>query len=419
MRKEIEKLLINSQQYGDKIDSLPYLGEILSEWAEKKKNLLNGEIRITLPELIKIDTPAEAWQNKMMEWVKFDSADTINKDVAEEVYDFLVCNKGSNICTLDSWKNNRIPKGMKLTRALKYVIKNPDVLNSIQQKASTFIQEGKLQGYLTFSVHPIDFLTMSESDSGWHSCHSLDGDYRGGNMSYVLDNSTIVCFLSDKEPTCEKYGVPFYPKKWRVLLHANEDKTFAAINRQYPLACPELLQIVEEKASELFSLPETWCADPVDKKKMFLTDEWALLYNDLRKSPWYTQPIHTAIPLDKPVRPIVLGAKTPCPICGETNYRNETFFCDKCIEENELFHSGLNFICDCCDGMFWLEDMQTVLDKNEDTLDYCCDCAANYSWTCDCCKETFSNDVTMYSDDEQGLSLCKYCWKGLDAYRKR
>ena len=73
------------------------------------------------------------------------------------------------------------PKGMKLVRAFKYFEKNKIVLEEIQNLASRYLQEDKVKGTLCFSVHPLDFLSLSENTYNWRSCHSLDGEYRAGN----------------------------------------------------------------------------------------------------------------------------------------------------------------------------------------------------------------------------------------------
>ena len=88
-----------------------------------------------------------------------------------------------------------IPKGMKLLKAFKFFESNTKVLNDIQSAASMIIQEDKVEGKLCLSVHPLDFLSSSENTHNWRSCHALDGDYRGGNLSYMVDKSTIMFYL--------------------------------------------------------------------------------------------------------------------------------------------------------------------------------------------------------------------------------
>ena len=119
------------------------------------------------------------------------------------------------------YNGKKIPKGMKILKALKYFDLPKNAMNDIQSKASQLIQANSITGSLCFSVHPLDYLSISENTYNWASCHSLDGDYRAGNLSYMLDSSTIVCYLRGannvKLPLFPD-DVPWNSKKWRVLL---------------------------------------------------------------------------------------------------------------------------------------------------------------------------------------------------------
>lgn len=66
------------------------------------------------------------------------------------------------------------------------------------------------------------FLTSSVNTYNWRSCHALDGEYRAGNLSYMADNVTFMCYIKGEA----KLQYPFLPhgiswnsKKWRMLVH--------------------------------------------------------------------------------------------------------------------------------------------------------------------------------------------------------
>ena len=80
-----------------------------------------------------------------------------------------------------------IKAGSKIVKSFKHFIpetddESLDYLDRIQTAASMLIQETKLSGILTFSVDPLDYLSVSENASNWRSCHALDGEYRAGNL---------------------------------------------------------------------------------------------------------------------------------------------------------------------------------------------------------------------------------------------
>ena len=132
-----------------------------------------------------------------------------------------------------------VPKGMKLVKAFKFFEKDKSTLTEIQNMASQYIQENCMTGTLCFSVHPLDFLSSSENTYNWRSCHALDGEYRAGNLSYMVDSTTFMVYLKGADGVV----IPGFPtnvkwnsKKWRMLIHAANDDELIFAGRQYPFA---------------------------------------------------------------------------------------------------------------------------------------------------------------------------------------
>ena len=122
-------------------------------------------------------------------------------------------------------------------------------LSAMQDYASTVIQENKITGKLCISVHPLDYLSSSENTYKWKSCHSLNGEYRAGNLSYMCDTSTIICYIKGEEEA----KLPNFPsdvlwnsKKWRVLLNISDYKDIVFAGRQYPFSSIDLLNKVKD-----------------------------------------------------------------------------------------------------------------------------------------------------------------------------
>ena len=138
-----------------------------------------------------------------------------------------------------SWDNYGIyvPEGAKIIKSFKHFEGNKRKLEEMQTAASRVIQADKIEGYIYFSVHPLDFLSLSENAHNWRSCHALDGEYRSGNLNYMVDSSTIVCYVKSKEDTILPRfpeDVPWNNKKWRVLLFLSDDGYSMMAGRQYP-----------------------------------------------------------------------------------------------------------------------------------------------------------------------------------------
>lgn len=142
-------------------------------------------------------------------------------------------------------KQITVKRDAKLSKSFKHFISNQEVLRRIQDLYSNIYQKDfkahDLDLYL--SIHPYDYLTMSDNNRGWGSCHSLDGDYPGGNLNYMSDNTTIVAYTLEKSEYAfdhilgEVGDLKWNSKMWRSLVHyginAQGEKT-ALFGRQYP-----------------------------------------------------------------------------------------------------------------------------------------------------------------------------------------
>ena len=135
----------------------------------------------------------------------------------------------------------------KLTKAFKHFIYEKEPLRYVQDLASRYIQEKKLTGNLYISIDPADFLLMSDTNANWDSCHSLDGEYRAGNLSYMLDYVTFIAYFANEEKenlrACPG-DLTHYNKKWRMLVHAHPDMNIVYYNRQYPFFSDTLLGMI-------------------------------------------------------------------------------------------------------------------------------------------------------------------------------
>ena len=149
--------------------------------------------------------------------------------------------------------------GMKLVKAFKFFINDPMVLRRLQEYASSIIQKEKMSGDFCVSIHPLDFLTSSVNTYNWRSCHALDGEYRAGNLSYMADNVTFMCYIKGEA----KLQYPFLPngitwnsKKWRMFVYIDPTDQMCFLGRQYPYALSHIDELIHDKI--LPASPLTW-----------------------------------------------------------------------------------------------------------------------------------------------------------------
>ena len=138
-----------------------------------------------------------------------------------------------------------VRRGMKIIKAFKLFFKDNDCnLKRLQDEASAILNEDKIEGKFCISIHPLDYISISDNDHNWHSCHALDSDYRAGNLSYMADKHTVVCYVktgSDRKISNFPESVPWNSKKWRVLLFFDKACDFVMASKQYPLQSDEAL----------------------------------------------------------------------------------------------------------------------------------------------------------------------------------
>lgn len=90
-----------------------------------------------------------------------------------------------------------------------------------RQKHSMALNQKKFKGTLCLSIHPLDYMTMSDNDSNWDSCMSWrkPGEYREGTVEMMNSPYVIVAYLKHDKDMDLFYGDehPWNNKRWRQL----------------------------------------------------------------------------------------------------------------------------------------------------------------------------------------------------------
>lgn len=353
-----------------------------------------------------------------------------------------LCSKGLLSCELDSFlqdnKNgffsNKVVKenpiygvhqGSKLVKSFKHFFPNDNSSIRIAQDiASKFIQEDKIEGELFLSVDPRDFLTISENNCQWRSCHALDGDYRAGNINYMVDNTTLIAYISngiDEQLLCMPKGMLWNSKKWRMLVHTNLS-TNIYFSKPYPYKHNMLQEIIFDTVKEVlfpekkeeFNLLRNGTFNKVslsDGTEYYIDSPMIAIANtafDMRDCIDTSDSLgFVDIVLSSSYLPIIavnrkeyyrcssdifrwkydkqkvnesfkkvfytkIGKKAFCPCCGINTLNYDEFLvCEDCLENNGI--DGDNYcFCSICGRRIYNEDEAI---KDEEGLYYCDDCA--------------------------------------------
>jgi hypothetical protein len=96
----------------------------------------------------------------------------------------------------EEFANNRF-RGMKLTKFMKELLNHTYLATQVENEYSRQLMKLKpTEGYLVLSIHPIDYITMSESGYNWDSCQSINGDFAAGTVALMSDYCTIVAYIT-------------------------------------------------------------------------------------------------------------------------------------------------------------------------------------------------------------------------------
>ena len=271
----------------------------------------------------------------------------------------------------------------------------------------------KFKGKLTLSIHPMDFMTMSDNNCGWNTCMSWgyehEGDYRFGTTE-MLNSPYVVCaYLESAEPMsiCNHYS--WNSKKWRQLFIVRDD---IIVNvKAYPYNNIILTKEVIDWLKDLVA--SNWGVYyqneeqiPYDDAKfIFETDN---MYNDFNDTDvprfmFYNDP-------EKP-RHINYSGPMQCMICGQT-YPD--------VYDNDLW-------CVKCDNSVVCEDCGQRLDLDTDAYEldgkfYCSTCYEDVAFSCNYCCEDHHEDemynITVVDNDKDVgyIMLCSACYDDLIEY---
>ena len=115
---------------------------------------------------------------------------------------------------------------MKLTKILRKVnelLRVPG-LEEFLTVRSRILNTSKLKGTLCISIHPLDYMTMSDNECDWSSCMSWqnEGEYRQGTVEMMNSQYIVVGYLKSSAPM-KIDDNEWNNKKYRSLYYVSPD----------------------------------------------------------------------------------------------------------------------------------------------------------------------------------------------------
>ena len=465
LEQDVAKVLRYSQGFHD--ITLSGVSKIIKEWFDNKKffiDHMNGKLIYQLDKPVSFELDEKAKREKLERFAEETDDHYNNHRLSNFLY---------NLKTSDFYENktseeyrclgfNRhelsIPKNFKVVKAFKFFEQDEDKLKQLQSEASRIIQENVISGYLCFSVHPLDYLSLSENVHNWRSCHALDGEYRSGNLNYMVDPTTIICYLrADKQAILPHFpeDVLWNSKKWRVLLFLSNDRTMMFAGKPYPFSAKHGLQLIR---STLPTLNLGYWSDWRNSMVNSLTDELShstyyftrmiplgselrrfdkvvkdgpdtYHFNDLLRSStyapiWsYRRRMHDYWDVDGPNNTgcsdhrtkVIVGKSCPCPICGsDVIAYTDSMLCSSCASKYDLIPEDY-YECEMCGSMTHNDDL-IYLDYSR--ISICPDCYNRETVKCQECGILDLPEQVKYHDDDTRC-LCPACWEEAQKQNQR
>ena len=301
----------------------------------------------------------------------------------------------------------KVPEGAKVMRVLQKIAKEFDLpdFEIFRNHISRITEIRKSKIKFTLSIHPLDYMTMSDNANGWESCMNWTqgpGSYRAGTIEMMNSPVVVVAYITTKPYYPANTSIEWTSKSWRelIIVHPNticSVKSYPYYNISFDKALVNwLADLVEEKTEwrynrkkpqeslESCSDIKAW-QDKEDKDNHFLLDfETNEMYNDFGNTDNYG--IFSINPPDNKYHTFTInysGLMT-CMCCGESNYYSddtEAVICEDCEPST---------YCYCCG------ERVNANDAIEVDGEWVCEDCYNDLHRCMCCEDAhFEDDLTL------------------------
>ena len=286
---------------------------------------------------------------------------------------------------------------------------------------SQIFNQANIDGELCLSIHPLDFMTMSDNSNNWDSCmtwtrYDNPGDYRAGTVECMNSPYIIVAYLHNPKHTMTKKNIrnsynnvcddwEWNSKRWRELFIVQEGvimeiKGYPYQDENLTNACLMWLKELAHNIGWDYNDEELNTQDSIDvddENYYSVTPETTYhMYNDVG-----TLPVHR-------MRVNYEKLKARCEknsgYCNSNS--NENFYetCYQDRDEKKRWHHiytipyGGYASCMCCGG--WLDDDEERSDKV-----LCESCMPGFK--CACCGEWITSHPYFISNSDD--PICEYC----------
>lgn len=232
--------------------------------------------------------------------------------------------------------------------------------NKLFAKLSDNINPNAIKRKVILSVHPCDYLEMSNKDNSWKSCHQLRyGEYQNGTISYMNDSVSMIFYsINVKNVESDFFMLPkinreVFCYKDGILLQS----------RLYPNDNNEKTKrLYGDVVKEIFSI----CHQTENLWKVGSIDDTCETHSESSHYPDYEHGYGDVFLLSGTSAAndyMLIGEEGYCMYCGEVNHEKDRIdceihkmhYCSVCgedIHEEEIKFLDNNLFCEHCYEQF-------------------------------------------------------------------
>ena len=285
-----------------------------------------------------------------------------------------------------------LPDGKKLTvnhgcKPIRILAKIAQIFHlegfeEFRLEHSRILNQKRLKGTLCLSIHPLDYMTMSDNTYGWDSCMNWmnEGQYRMGTVEMMNSPYVVVAYLKGSD-NLQFFNNEWNSKKWRNLFIVKEDAICSV--KGYPYINSTFDEILVEWLAELAYTNMGW-----QYNKDTYTQKVDYDYFDI----W-----------DKETGELLAHLNFSTDVMYNDFNNNTKVSCKLGLNHPKTIHTHYSGQTECmyCGQAVSIDDLE-----DEGCL-ICSDCA--YYLHCDNCGDTIEDEDDAYELD--GSTYCRYCWE--------
>ena len=286
---------------------------------------------------------------------------------------------------------------------------NIDGYEDFRLKHSLILNQKTVKGTLHLSIHPLDFITMSDNKCGWDSCMSWanNGSYRRGTVEMMNSPYVLVAYITGKHNIYSIDNYQWNNKKWRELFIISQDiisniKGYPYIDDSFDTLIINWIKELAQKNLNIHYEKNLHMITDGEDIEDFNSKFQVSYFTDAMYNDCYKQTVCFSEKfLENPHNLYIdYSGLSTCVICGcegeDEFYTEQSLSCCECSK---------NKVCSSCGDLIYESD--EAIEFNGQLL--CTSCYSDLVGECSCCGiEDFNedlNEINLLVDNKIHLNI--------------